>query len=125
MKTLRTKLILFVLAVSFVITVTISAVGLISVSSTANNTLTEMVSPLAVQTAESVSSKISYYMKMVENATGNTIIRNPESTSSLVTNQMTYQAATLKCSGYAIYDKNDKGPSDLKNYSHQPGRNMV
>lgn len=108
MKTLRTKLILFVLAVSFVITVTISAVGLISVSSTANNTLTEMVSPLAVQTAESVSSKISYYMKMVENATSNTIIRNPQSSSTLVTNQMTSQATTLKCSAYAIYDKDDK-----------------
>jgi len=108
MKTLRTKLILFVLAVSFVITVTISAVGLISVSSTANNTLTEMVSPLAVQTAESVSSKISYYMKMVENTAGNTIIRNPQSSSTLVTNQMTSQATTLKCSAYAIYDKDDK-----------------
>lgn len=108
MKSLRMKLVLFVLAISFVITLITSVVGLTSTSGVATATLHETVPIIANETAEAVSAEISFYTKTMETVTQNFYLTNPKTELTKFKTEMNDGILSLKCSTYVVYDANDK-----------------
>ena len=107
MKSLRTKLVLFVLTISFAITVIVSAVGMFTVSTTADDTLCQMVTPLAQQTAGALQAELNYYTRLASRTAQNTTLRDSSYSMSVINSQLASESSRMMSSAYMLLSNDD------------------
>ncbi|MEG0614893.1 MAG: methyl-accepting chemotaxis protein [Oscillospiraceae bacterium] len=108
MKSLKTKLVLSVLLMSFALTLTMSIVGSISVIKSTNATLNQMVTPLATQTASAIDAGLTIYRKDVSDLATSDVYTKYATNKSYQTVFFGESIEKMGAISYTLYDPEGK-----------------